>query len=153
MTQETKTFDEAYVKDLRSEAANYRVKAKELESALEAEKTKYTSFANKLLEKEIQFAAKSLNVVDPQTVSQLLDKTSFSMDEEGNFQGVEDAVKALVESKPFLKGGPIGKPSNPSNGNGQPKVFTRQEVDRMSEAEINANWKEISDQMAKGLIR
>jgi hypothetical protein len=46
---DTKTFDEAYVKSLREEAAKYRTKAKELESKLETLPTEITSKVLKAL--------------------------------------------------------------------------------------------------------
>ncbi len=32
----------------------------------------------------------------------LLDKSSITLDEDGNYQGVEEAVNALKESKPWM---------------------------------------------------
>lgn len=151
--QETKTFDEAYVKDLRTEAANYRVQLREKEQELETLKGSWENKQMDSLKKEVEFAAKQAGAVDPSVAAQLIDINTIEKDEEGNFIGVEDKVKGLLEEKPFLKGGDIGRPSNPVGGNGQPKIFTRAEVDRMSQDEINSNWADIQEQLSKNLIR
>lgn len=152
-TTEAKTFDEEYVKDLRNEAANYRIKLREREQELEQFKQKEQGQERKLLESEILAKAKEAGAVDPHTVAQLVDLDSIEKDDEGNFVGVDEKVTGLIEEKPFLKGGTVGKASNPADGNGQPQIFTRAQVDQMSVDEINANWETIQEQMSKGLIK
>lgn len=136
-----KTFDEGYVKELRQEAANYRTKLREAESQLE----QLSSKQKELRSKEFELAAKAAGAVDPQTLLKLID-----LDAEGN---PDDIVKEVLESKPFLKGGSIGKPSNPASGNGQPQIYSRADLDGMSQDDIKANWDEIQSQMQRGLIR
>lgn len=152
MTEETKTFDEEYVKELRQEAANYRVRLREKEQELENLQHQFSEKDNKVLSKELEYAAKAAGAVDPQTVARLVDTEQVEKDEEGNFTNIDSLVQSLVEEKPFLKGGDVGRASNPGD-NGQPKIFSRAEVDQMTPEEINANWSEIQDQMSKNLIR
>lgn len=152
MTQETtndndsqeqapKTFSEDYVKELRQESASYRVKLREAESQLESLETA----RSELREKELLLAAKAAGAVDPQTLLKLVDK-----DSEGS---PDEIIQQLLTEKPFLKGGSIGKPSNPVGGNGQPRIFTKAELDAMSHSEVRENWTEIQSQMSRGLIR
>lgn len=145
---EEKTFSEDYVKELRSESANYRVKLREAESKLEQLEQERQKSRESLLEKEISFAAKELGAVDPQTIAKLINKEDIAED----MSNVSELVKGLVDEKPFLKGGDIGRASNPADSN-PIKIFTRQEVDRMSPDEVNANWDSIQEQMSKGLIK
>jgi hypothetical protein len=147
MTEETKTFDEEYVKDLRNEAASYRVKLRETEEYLTKLKEEWEQEKAQATEKEILYAAKAAGVVDPQTVTKLMDKESIAE------HGIDAALNQLLQDKPFLKGGSVGKASNPADGNGQPRIFSRDEVDSMSQEDIKQNWDAIQEQMSKGLIK
>jgi len=147
MTEETKTFDENYVKDLRNEAASYRVKLRDTEESLNKLKEEWEQERAQATEKEILYAAKAAGVVDPQTVMKLVDKEAIAE------HGVDGALSQLLQDKPFLKGGSVGKASNPADGNGQPHIFSRDEVDTMSQEDIKKNWDAIQEQMSKGLIK
>lgn len=153
MSDTNKTFDEEYVKELRQEAAKYRTQLRETESKLEEMSQMYSQRESELLDKEIILAAKSAGAVDPQTVLKLLDRESLTKDESGLVINLDEVVRATLDDKPFLKGGSVGKPSNPVGGNGQPRTFTREDLDSMTQDEINENWSEIEVQMSKGLIR
>lgn len=139
--QESKTFSEDYVKELRKESANYRTKLREAETQVES----FSQREKDLRTKEFELAAKSAGAVDPQTLLKLVD-----MESEGN---PDEIVQQLLQEKPFLKGGSIGKPTNPVGGNGEPKIYSRQDLDGMSQEEIKRNWGEIQSQMTRGLIR
>ncbi|MEH7457730.1 phage scaffolding protein [Bacillus sp. JJ1127] len=56
----------------------------------------------RILNTEIKSVARALDANDPADVLALLDKSSIQFGEDGNYQGVEDAVKALKESKPWM---------------------------------------------------
>lgn len=148
-----KTFDEAYVKELRGESASYRVRLREAEEKLGTYESQLDSQRDSLLTRQIELAAKAAGAVDPQTLTKLIDKEALEKDELGFYQGVDAQVQQLVTDKPYLKSGSVGKSSNPVGGNGSAKIFTRQELDSMSTDEINANWEDIEEQMHKGLIR
>lgn len=145
----TQKFDESYVKELRQEAANYRTKLRDAESQLEQLQQEKQQFEEEMLNRDIEMAAKEAGVVDPQTAAKLIDKDSAK---EGGRENIQQQLNQLVQEKPFLKGGDIGRPSNPGD-NGQPKMYSRQEIEQMSPEEINADWENISEQMQKGLIR
>lgn len=152
-TENQKSFDESYVKELRSEAANYRVQLREAQEKIEGFEKQKESQQKESLTKELLFAAKEAGAVDPETVSKLVDIDSLDVQDGDYTSAIQASVNNLLTEKPFLKGGNLGKPSNPAGGNGQPTIFTKEVLDTMSADEINANWADIQEQMAKGLIR
>lgn len=149
MSEEKKTFDEDYVKELRAEAAKYRTQLREAETKLES----FSSREKALTEKEIIAAAKAAGAVDPQTLLKLIDTDSLVKGEDGSITNLDEVVNNTLTEKPFLKGGTTGRPSNPANHEGQPRTFTKADLEKMSQSEINENWAEIETQMSKGLIR
>ena len=65
--------------------------------------TKAQEKANtRILNTEIKSIARTLDANDPGDVLALLDKSTIQLDENGNYQGVEEAVNALKESKPWM---------------------------------------------------
>lgn len=150
MTDEnqSKTFSEDYVKELRAEAAQYRVKLRETETQFEEYKNGVSAKEAENTTKDILQYAKDAGAVDPHTVLQLLDKDSLNAED----ADIKSLVQGVLEAKPFLKGGKVGQSSNPAN-NANTKVFTRAEVDKMSADQVNANWNDIQEQMSQGLIK
>lgn len=138
-----RTYDEAYVKKLRDEAAARRVRERELEEKLKtleakdlsekerAEKerddakaaaTAATERAKQaLLKAEVLHEAR--DTADPETVLELV-KGKVQFDDDGNPVGVAEAVKELLEAKPFLNkteggaGGGNTKGAGGGSGNG-----------------------------------
>lgn len=138
-----KTYTEDYVRALRGEAANYRTQLRELEGVLgtikqhlgvdgdvkdwnqvlESQKaaqqqalTEATSKAQKLLIKaEIKAQAAELGIVDAEAAEALADLSGVKVGDDGTVEGVKEALTALLEAKPYLKGAPpkVGSPSNP----------------------------------------
>lgn len=118
--RETKVYDEGYVKNLREEAATYRVRAKTAEE-------KAADFENRLaaseekqrvvsLKSAVGLAARDLKIIDPDAAMLLLDKDALKFnDETSEYEGVEDALKNLIEAKPYLVGSvqAATKPTNP----------------------------------------
>ncbi|PHA22056.1 scaffolding protein [Bacillus wiedmannii] len=69
--------------------------------ALEASEAAQKANA-RILNTEIKSIARTLDANDPGDVLALLDKSTIQLDENGNYQGVEEAVTALKESKPWM---------------------------------------------------
>src|SRR5690606_1914614 len=71
-----------------------------------------------LQDKELDFQitekARSLGAVDPSVVLKLVERGNIQIDEQGQVTGVEQAVKGLLEQKPYL----VGKPVTPDIGSG-----------------------------------
>ena len=124
---EPKSYDESYVKELRGEAAGYRVERNDLRKRVEELDTKLKSFedANKsevekateraakaesaLADKEREIAeaqmrykiaaeAQKLNIVDPDAAYKLLDRSLIDEDP----GSVKKALASLIKEKPFL---------------------------------------------------
>ena len=146
---EAKTYDESYVKELRGEAAGYRVERNELKKHVEtladevkgfkdANKSEFEKAAEKMAEAEKLIADKDLeisevklryevisesaklNIVDPDVAFKLLDP---SVVEE---KGVTKALSLLIKEKPFLL-----KDSTPSPGAGGSPITRKKSTDEM----------------------
>ena len=115
-----------HVKKLRDEAARYRSEAREAQEQLkaiedaeksEAEKASdradaaekerdeaVTRANNTLIRSAVVNEAAKQKAVDPDVVLALLPDDAVSITDDGEVEGAEEAVKALLESKPFLLG-------------------------------------------------
>lgn len=124
--------------------------AKEAELATLREQNK-TQVANI----DILAAASRLGAVDPKVVLKLIDRSTITVDENGNVTGAEDAVKKLLEGSPYLKGKgtttPIGSPTSPdgTDATGVKRFKHSQIKDPVFYRE---HQKEIDEAWAKGLI-
>lgn len=147
--EQPKTFSEDYVKELRAEAASYRVKAKEIQE-------EYTTFQQEIeqkqkqsLENEVLTTAESLGMVDPSIAPTLL---GDKMDEIHNGADPKEVLESLLSEKPYLKQGTVGKPSSPSENTSKVRLFSKEELRRMSPSEVNRNWEQIQQQLSDGSI-
>lgn len=69
----------------------------------------------------IQSEAAKLGIVDVEAAAILVDRSKITVNDDGTVSGADEALKALLEAKPYLKGGTPGTPdvgsgSNPSPG-------------------------------------
>jgi hypothetical protein len=136
--QEPKTFDEAYVKQLRTEAAGYRKRASEAETELqkikdaqlsETERAKKEAAdaqakAQKLeadlkaqsVRAEIAVLGSGLKIVDADAAYRLIDQAAIQFDDTGRPSNVKALLDQLVKDKPYLieKASPSTPPNNPS---------------------------------------
>ena len=77
--------------------------------------------------------ASKAGVVDVEATLKLIDRDKVTVDDDGKVSGVEDAVKTLIEDKPFLKGEGvqptnIGSGTNPGANLTNVKKFTLSQV-------------------------
>lgn len=98
----------------------------------EAEKYK-TQYETAVTNNAIIAAAVKAGVTDADAAIKLIDRGSIKLNDDGSVEGVEEAVKSLVDSKPYLKGAApnvnLGGPSNPDpNGPGTPPAYTGSQV-------------------------
>ena len=135
-----KTFDEAYVKGLRTEAAKHRTEAKTLREQLDElqkkdltekeraererdEATKRAEAAEQRARRAsaraaIAAAAVEAQAVDVATVQDLL-SGKIEFDDDGEPVDVQSAVEQLLESKPFLRASGTGRSGEgAASGNG-----------------------------------
>ncbi|HZK25954.1 MAG TPA: phage scaffolding protein [Thermoclostridium sp.] len=158
---EPKLFSEDYVKSLRSEAAENRVKAKQLREAVESifgieldgditeALTKIKSgYETKLTETQKSVRALHLNteatklqaelgIIDLDAAMKLADLSKVQIAEDGKVEGVKEALEAVLEAKPYLKGQPT--PTRPIGGN--PLRGTEAQPDGVAEALARAKAK------------
>lgn len=162
-----KTFDEGYVKKLRAEAAESRTKARELQDRLQkiedAEKTELERATSRAEEAEkardeavsranatliraavVAEAAKQ-GAVDPDVVVALLESDAVAITEDGEVEGVQQAVTGLLEAKPFLLGDQGKPPAGPSGGGlretpSEPTAAELRELAKTNPAEFNRKF-------------
>jgi hypothetical protein len=145
-TPEPKLFSEDYVKSLRSEAAENRVKARQMKEAIEkvfgieiegditeALTAVKVGYETKLAETQKSVRALHLNteaaklqaelgIIDLEAALKLADLSDVKITEDGKVEGMKEALEAVLEAKPYLKGQPTPAKSvggNPPRGQDQ----------------------------------
>ncbi len=136
---EPKLFSEDYVKSLRREAAENRVKAKQMKEAIEkvfgieidgditeALTAVKVGYETKLADTQKSVRALHLNteaaklqaelgIIDLEAALKLADLSDVKITEDGKVEGMREALEAVLEAKPYLKGHPT--PARPAGGN------------------------------------
>ncbi|MFJ8521403.1 phage scaffolding protein [Bacillus cereus] len=97
--EERKKQEMTEVERLQAEKEEADKKALEASEAAQKAQEKANT---RILNTEIKSIARALDANDPGDVLALLDKSAIQLDENGNYQGVEEAVNALKESKPWM---------------------------------------------------
>lgn len=125
-------------------------KQKEQEVTTLKEQIKTSSINNSLI-----ISASKLGIVDPDAALKLVDRSAISVADDGTVTGAEDALKKLVEAKPYLGGKPgttrLGSPSAPGDQNtGDLKRFKHSEI--KDPIFFRENEKDILASMKAGLI-
>jgi cobalamin biosynthesis protein CobT len=149
----------------RREAASYRKRAKELDEAVEAQRLAEMSEVERLREElakatelldaerttaretrlsaEIQSAATKLGAVDPDAVERLLDRDQL-VSEDGTPEGVDDAVRSLLDEKPYLRKRQGGVTGTYEAGSATPEAGSRLSqsyLDSLSPEQVAELWK------------
>jgi hypothetical protein len=170
------------VAELRKEAGDNRVKAKEAQDKLDAlelsklsddERTKVElkklreetlpAHERTIQQLTVQVAAQALNVIDPDAAAKLIDWDSVA-----NGATVEDALKALVLAKPYLlkaesvpAAAPVVVPaivpastSSPAaaTASGSALSYTKESLSKMPFAEYEANRVSIQQALREGRV-
>jgi hypothetical protein len=115
--------------------------AKQALEATEAAKKAQEKANQRIVNTEIKSIARTLNANDPSDVLALLDKSAIEMDDEGNVTGIEEAVKALKEAKPWMFKLSIG--ADAAGGSNPAK--------NPSVNELSAKEKELADMKAQAI--
>ncbi|MEB8691174.1 phage scaffolding protein [Bacillus sp. GMs2/2] len=97
--EERKKQEMTEIERLQAEKEEADKKALEASEAAQQAQEKANA---RILNTEIKSIARTLDANDPGDVLALLDKSTIQIDENGNYQGVEEAVNALKESKPWM---------------------------------------------------
>jgi hypothetical protein len=128
------------LKAARKEAAAYRTKLRQaeedaetrkraemtelerLKADLEAERQARTKAEEQrqrqIARTQVIAAAARLGFNDPEDAIRMLDQSTLEVDDAGNIDGLDDALSALVKSKPYLIKSTTGtiSPTNPAGG-------------------------------------
>lgn len=152
-TEEIKTLEEQLkerdnqinqLKEDTSASDELKAKIKELqETNKETEKTLTEKLTQTRKEAEIEKALLKNKARNPKAVKALMDDSKLELTDDG-VKGLDDQLKLIKENEPYLfeeeKSSRAGDDFKGNRGSGS---LTEAEIDRMSEAEINANWDEV----------
>lgn len=84
--------------------------------------------------------ANRLGIIDPDAAYRLLDKSAIEYDENGQAKNIEPLLVSMLKDRPYL----TGKGASAMNP-GRTRKFSREEIERMTPAEINKNWDAIQE--------
>lgn len=109
-----------------------------------------------VLKNSIQAEASKLGIVDVEAAALLLDKTNVKINDDGTAEGVKESLEALLEAKPYLKGGapatPVGSPSNPNPSQTEAGTKKYKLSQLQDHTFFKENEKDIAEAMKLGLI-
>ncbi len=165
----------AALERVRREAAEYRVKNKELEEKVSAaEKAKMTDLEKaqarvaelershaehtrtaqeRAIKYEVQLHAAKLGIIDPDAASKLLDLSQLDYDEDGTPKNAQKLLQDLVKAKPYLIGTQAsGSATNPPSTSHGANTFSRAQIAAMSPEEYQTNRAAINAAMKAGRI-
>lgn len=125
--------------------------AKKAQDERDEWKNKYTTAQ---IDNSIQAEAAKAGVVDLEAVLKLIDRNNLKVGDDGKVVGVEEAVKSLLEGKPYLKGKPgvtkVGNATNPGENTDNLKRFKLSQL--QDPVFYRANEKDIEEARKHGLI-
>lgn len=76
----------------------------------------------RLIKAEVTLKASELGLVDADAAYALMDRANVTVADDGKVSGVEDALKALLTAKPYLKRGDAAPPLNGGSTNPPPNA-------------------------------
>ena len=96
-------------------------------------------------------AAARLGFADPEDAQRFLDADAIEWDDSGAPKNVQALLEAVLKAKPYLKAS-FTQPPDLGQGNrgAGTAPLTREAIARMTPAEINARWAEVSAVMQTG---
>ena len=86
-----------------------------------------TQVSDALISSEVKVRAAQMGIVDPDAAFVLIDRSGIQYDASNGVTGVEDALTALIESKPWLRSNNRTPNINPENGQAVPSVRLTEE--------------------------
>ena len=104
------------------------------------------------LRAEINAAATKFGIVDVDAASRLLDTNTLEYDDTDGWVGVDDALRALTQDRPWLvqtNTHTPGATANPTNPPRRRSTLTSEALSKMSKAEIDSlPWDEVTAALA-----
>jgi len=120
------------------EKAQARAEAAEKAAAAAAERVRQTNLRSAVIS-----AASTAGAVDPDAGFKIIDQDAVTVGDDGQVTGAEEAVKALLESKPYLVGQAAPPPKTGSADGGRrgesddgKRQLTRDDIPNMTPDEI-----------------
>lgn len=153
------------IKQLSDEAASWRTKYRDVEAQIKALQEQQTKGAEAAKATERKLATKyqlvleaaKLKFADPDDAVRFADIDALEkLDDDKRGSAIAEAVKKVLESKPYLAGattggtgGTPGAGTNTSVGNpSSPQPLTREQIEGMSKEDINRNWGAVGKAMS-----
>lgn len=124
----------------KSELQKAQEKAQQLEKERESWQNRQKETAAQY---DVALKAAKLGIVDPDAAWKLMDKSAleYTDDKPSN---TEQLLQALLKDKPYLAGGGSSA-MNP----GKSHKFSREEIEKMTPAEINKNWDAVKEYLER----
>lgn len=113
-------------------------KDKQLQALMERQK-------ELVVQSEVAAISNRLGIIDPDAAYRLLDKSSIEYDDDGQAKNIETLLVSMLKERPYL----TGKGASAMNP-GKARKFSREEIEKMSPAQINENWDAIQDYLSSG---
>jgi Phage minor structural protein GP20 len=140
------------VKELRGEAAENRRKATEFETKFNQTSTQLTEMQQKLRQRDVRDKvaelATDLKITSATAAAKLLDMSKVKFDKDGNPENVKELLEELIKSETFLLTPATSTSTSPTNPGREGAKFTREQIEKMTTDEINANWAEVQKVLA-----
>jgi len=107
-SEDAATFDGEYVRKLRQENARWRKEVRELQEKQGDVEALQAQVRRSAIQAAVIAAAARAGIADPEDAVRLADLEGVEIDEDGTVSGADEAVAALVEAKPYLRGEQAG---------------------------------------------
>lgn len=129
---------------LQKQLAQAEEKARELE----------VMARERLINSEIVSLAAKANFANPQDAVLLVDRSDIDLDDEGNVKGVGDAIKGLIESRPYLvkQGNRQLEPFEPSSDSSKLRETDDERRRRLFDPTQNIFTMDVIEQQGGGVI-
>ena len=159
LTKDIKDRDKQ-LETLKGQTGDNEELKKQIEALQKDNKTAKETYEKELKELKINNAIKlAINgdAQDADLVATLIDKEKLVVGNDGQIVGLDEQVKALKESKSFLfkqveaqENDPVPQFTKTNGGGaGAPNgtIYTKDQIEKMSTAEINANWEAVQNSL------
>lgn len=129
--EEKRMSELSEVEKAQEQARKFEEQLTALTAQLEAERTKAQEQTLKATYKQV---ASSFGIIDVEAALVLSDLSAVSFDENGEVVGVEDAIKQLVENKPYLVAKKTTQPIGQATNSGTSKYVDKSADQLLAEA-------------------
>lgn len=159
LTKDIKDRDKQ-LETLKGQVGDNEELKKQIEALQKDNKTAKETYEKELKDLKINNAIKlAINgdAQDADLVATLIDKEKLVVGNDGQIVGLDEQVKALKESKSFLfkqveaqENDPVPQFTKTNGGGaGAPNgtIYTKDQIEKMSTAEINANWEAVQNSL------